>query len=91
VRAEGRKLATAKEFVEFWLENSVHPDEQFGRKQDGVAVERLVEGLLVAAEAQGFSKKQMEDELGGDIHSYIRNSIDSQNADERARLEKEGH
>jgi hypothetical protein len=35
---------------------------------------------------QGFTKQQMETELGGDIYAYIRASIDSQNSAEAIRL-----
>jgi hypothetical protein len=49
----------------------------------------LAESLVRAAEAQGFTRKQMEDELGGDIRAFIRESIDRQNASEQARLRKE--
>ena len=82
-------MATPKEFVEFWLENSVHADEHFGAKRGRMEVDRLVESLVQAAEAQGFTRKQVEDELGGDIHAFIRASIDRQNESEDARLRKE--
>lgn len=82
-------MATAKEFVEFWLQNSVHPDEQFGLKQGRADVRHLADNLVRAAEGQGFSKEQMEAELGGDIDAYIRASIDTQNAAENDRLSRE--
>ena len=82
-------VTTAKEYVEFWLENSVHADEQFGARRGPIEVDRLAESLVRAAESQGFTRKQMEDELGGDIRAFIRESIDRQNASEQARLRKE--
>ena len=83
-------MASAKEYVEFWLENSVHADEQFAARRGRVEVSRLAENLVRAAEAQGFTRKQMEDELGGDIDAFIRARIDRQNEsqDERLRREK---
>jgi hypothetical protein len=42
-----------------------------------VEVDRL-ETLMQAAEAQGFTRKQVEDELGSDVHGFIRASIDRQ-------------
>jgi hypothetical protein len=51
-------MASAKEFVEFWLENSVHPDEQFGPKRGREAVQRLADNLVRAAEEQGFTQAQ---------------------------------
>jgi hypothetical protein len=81
-------MATPKEFVEFWLENSVHPDEQFGVRRGRSALQQLADNLIRAAEDQGFSKQQIEAELGGDIYAYIRSSIDQQNDAEDERLEK---
>jgi hypothetical protein len=81
-------MATAKGFVEFWLENSVHPDEQFGPRRGREAVQKLADNLVRAAEAQGFTRAQMEAEIG-DIYDYIRASIDRQNKAEDYRLGKE--
>jgi hypothetical protein len=82
-------VSAVREFVEFWLENSVHADEQFQARRGHVEVDRLAENLVRAAEAQGFTRQQMEDELGGDIQTFIRASIDRQNKSEDARLRKE--
>ena len=81
-------MTTPKEFIEFWLENSVHPDEQFGVRRGRPALQQLADNLIRAAEDQGFSKQQVEAELGGDIYAYIRSSIDQQNDAEHERLEK---
>jgi hypothetical protein len=83
-------VATAKEFVEFWLENSVHADEQFGVRRGRVEVDQLVDNLVRAAAGQGFTRQQMEAELGGDLYAYIRASIDQQNQDETTRLKRDG-
>ena len=53
-------MATAKEFVEFWLQNSVHADEQFGARRGRVEVDQLVDNLVRAAEAQGFTRQQLD-------------------------------
>jgi hypothetical protein len=78
-------VAATREFVEFWLENSVHADEQFGAKRGRVEVDRLVGSLVQAAEAQGFTRQQVEDELGGGMRGFIRASIDWQNEAEDTR------
>ena len=85
----GRVVATAKEFVEFWLENSVHADEPLGTRRGRPEVQQLAENLVRAAEAQGFAKQQIEAELGGDIYDFIRASIDRQNTEQAARLKKQ--
>ncbi|MCC8955145.1 hypothetical protein H8B02_17345 [Bradyrhizobium sp. Pear77] len=82
-------MTSAKEFVDFWLENSVHADEQFGVRRGRPAIDELVQRLLVAAKAQGFSEEQVQGELGGDIHAIIRARIDEQNAKEAFRLKRE--
>jgi hypothetical protein len=81
-------MATAKEFVEFWLEVSVHPDEQYGPQRGREAVQALADELVHAAEAEGFTKAQVEAEIG-ELPEFIRASIDRQNAAERDRLKKE--
>jgi hypothetical protein len=82
-------VATAKEFVEFWLENSVHADEPLGTRRGRPEVQQLAENLVRAAEAQGFARQQIEAALGGDIYDFIRASIDRQNKAEGSRLSKE--
>jgi len=52
-------------------------------------IQQLADNLVRAAEGQGFSREQMEAEIGGDIYAFIRASIDLQNADETARLKNE--
>jgi hypothetical protein len=82
-------VATAKEFLDFWLENSVHADEQYEAGRGQADVQRLADHLVRAAEEQGFSKQQIEAELGGDIYAIIRSSIDRQNQSEEERLRKD--
>ncbi|MCC8964514.1 hypothetical protein H8A95_19880 [Bradyrhizobium sp. Pear76] len=82
-------MASAKEFVDFWLENSVHADEHFGVRRGRPEIDELVQRLLVAAMAQGFSEDQVQAELGGDIHAFIRTRVDEQNAEEASRLKRE--
>jgi hypothetical protein len=79
-------MTTAKEFIDFWLDVSVHADEQEGPRQDHASVRQLADNLLNAARDQGFSKDQIEAELGGELELYIRGSIDRQNAAEEIRL-----
>jgi hypothetical protein len=68
---------------------SVHADEQFGVRRGRAEVDRLVERLVLAAGVQGFTRQQMEAELGGDLHAYIRASINRQNTNEAKRLRDE--
>jgi hypothetical protein len=81
-------MGSAKEFVEYWLQNSVHPDEELGPRRGRAAVQQLAENLVRAAEEQGFTKPQMEAEIG-DLYTFIRASIDRQNKAENDRLAKD--
>ena len=80
-------MATVREFVEFWLENSVHADEEFGPRRGREAIRQLVDNLISAAQAQGFSRADIEAELG-DPYDFIRAEINQKNADEETRLRK---
>lgn len=83
------QMATAKDFIEFWLENSVHADEQFGARRGRTEIQHLADNLLHAAEGQGFTQQQIEAEMGGDVNDFIRASIDRKNQAEEGRLRKE--
>ena len=80
-------MATVKDFVEFWLENSVHADEQFGPRRGRADIQELVDRLVRFAEGQGSTRPQIEAEIG-DLSQYIRASIDRQNTEQAARLKK---
>ena len=82
-------MATAKDFVEFWLETSVHADEEFGVRRGRLEIQQLVDNLMRAAEAQGFKQQQIETELGGDVFEYIRGCVERKNQAEDARLRNE--
>ncbi len=82
-------MTAARTFVEFWLTNSVHADEQMSSRRRREAVQRLADQLIVAAKNQGLDQTQIEAEIG-DIYTYIRASIDSQNISETARLKLDG-
>ncbi|WP_407158033.1 hypothetical protein [Bradyrhizobium sp. STM 3557] len=80
-------MATVREFVDFWLENCVHADEEFGPRRGRQAVEQLVHNLIRAADDQGITKAQIEAELGSP-YDVIRARIDEKNRDEASRLKK---
>jgi len=87
-RPRARKVATPKEFVEFWLENSVHADEQYSPRRGRKSVQRLADNLVIAAQSQGFTKAQLEAEIGN-LYDYIRAMIDQKNKTEDERLAKD--
>jgi len=81
-------MGSVKEFVDYWLENSVHPDEEIGPRRGRAAVQRLADNLVRAAEEQGFTKAEIEAEIG-DLYIFIRASIDRQNQAQDDRLAKD--
>ncbi|WP_375775954.1 hypothetical protein ACE103_29770 [Bradyrhizobium sp. ma5] len=77
---------TAREYIDYWVENSVHAAEQFrtpGASQD---VEELVRRLIAGAGGQGITEQAMRDEVG-DIADYIRKKLKAANKSEGDRQE----
>ena len=77
-------MSTAREYIDFWIENSIHAAEQFktvGASQDvALLVERLIEG----AKGQGITEQAMHDEVG-DLAAYIKRKLATANQVERDR------
>ena len=78
-------MSKAREFIDFWVENSIHPAEQFrtpGASQDPT---ELTSRLVAAAKAQGISEADLQAEIG-EVPSYIRDKLSEVNQAESARL-----
>jgi hypothetical protein len=74
----------AREYIDFWIEASVHAAEQFrtpGASQD-VAV--LVRRLIDSAKAEGVTEEAMLEEVGN-LSDYIRNELAAVNKAEGER------
>jgi hypothetical protein len=80
-------VATIRKSVDFWLENSVHADGQFGPGSSRADVQEMAQRLVRFAEGQGYTRQQIEAEIG-DICGYIRAGIDRRSAGEIARFKK---
>jgi hypothetical protein len=73
-----------REYIDFWMENSVHAAEQFrtpGASQD---VADLVRRLVEMAEGQGISEEALQAEVG-DLAAYIRDRLQVANKAEANR------
>jgi hypothetical protein len=73
-----------REFIDFWIENSVHAGERYlniGASQD---VAELARRLVESAQGQGISKSDLETEIG-DISDYIRGKLRAANKAEGGR------
>ena len=77
-------MSKAREFIDFWIENSVHAVEQFripGASQD---VANLAARCIENAKAQGISDADIEAEIG-DVAEYIRGKLKEANKAETDR------
>jgi hypothetical protein len=76
--------AKAREFIDFWIDNSVHAAEQFrtgGASQD---VADLTGRCIEAAKALEISEPDMQAEIG-DVAEYIRGKLKAANKAENDR------
>lgn len=76
---------TAREFIDFWIENSVHAVEQFRTQGGSQDVVELARRCINAAGDQGISETDMQDEIG-DVRQYIERKLSDANQTERSRL-----
>ncbi|WP_316395594.1 hypothetical protein [Bradyrhizobium sp. 33ap4] len=77
-------MSNAREFIDFWIENSIHAVEQYrtvGASQD---VAELTRRLVEAAEGQGISEAELRAEIG-DISDYIEGRLKAANRAENER------
>ena len=66
--------AKAREFIDFWIENSVHAAEQYGNAGGEQDVTELARRCIEAAKGQGISEADMQAEIGA-VAEYIRDKL----------------
>jgi hypothetical protein len=76
----------AREYLDFWIENSVHAREQHGSPGAEQGVAELVRRLVSAAKGQGISEKAMVAEVG-DLTAYVCDKLGDANQAEKNRRE----
>ncbi|MBR0801889.1 hypothetical protein JQ615_41925 [Bradyrhizobium jicamae] len=74
----------AREYVDFWIENSVHAAEQYGTPGASQNVKELVDRLVDGARGQGITREAMESEVGN-LAEYIKAKLGAANQDEKDR------
>jgi hypothetical protein len=74
-------MSETRDFIDFWVENSVHAKEQQGASQD---VDQLTRRCIAAAKEQGVSEAALREEIG-DVAGYIRQMLASANKAEDDR------
>jgi hypothetical protein len=77
-------MSKAREYIDFWVENSVHAAENYTVKGASQDVSLLVDRLIEGAKEQGISADAMQEEVG-DLAEYIRGKLDTANRIERDR------
>jgi hypothetical protein len=75
----------AREFIDFWVEASVHAAEQFGVPGAEQAAAELARRCLDMAAEQGLSEADLETEIGEDLTVFIENKLRIANDSEKAR------
>jgi hypothetical protein len=63
--------ANGRDFIDFWIQNSVHAGEQYGTRAGSQAARDLTSRCLEMAASQGISRAEMEKEIG-DILNYMK-------------------
>jgi hypothetical protein len=76
--------AAAREFIDFWIENSIHAAEHNGDAGATQDVDELVRRCVDMAGGQGLTEAAMRAEVG-DIGAYIRDKLKAANKTENAR------
>ncbi|WP_338688702.1 hypothetical protein V5279_24475 [Bradyrhizobium sp. 26S5] len=77
-------MSKAREFIDFWIENSVHAVEQYrtiGASQD---VTELSRRLIDAAKEQSIPEADLQAEIGN-ISDYIKDQLKAANRAESER------
>jgi hypothetical protein len=70
--------ADAKEFIDFWIENSVHAKLDLGQDGSSQDVDELTSRLLISAREQGLSPDDISREIGAPA-AYIKSRLDKLN------------
>jgi hypothetical protein len=77
-------LPTTREYIDFWVENSVHAAEQNGTPGASQSVDVLVDRLVEGAKNQNISREALEKEVG-DLEQYIEGKLATANRIEQDR------
>lgn len=78
----------AREFVDFWVENSVHATEQFGAVGAEQRAAELARRCLEMAASQGLSKSDIDKAVGGDLTAYLVEKLAAANQSEKDRRDR---
>ncbi|BBO03376.1 MULTISPECIES: hypothetical protein [Bradyrhizobium] len=77
-------LTSTREYIDFWIENSVHAAEQYGTPGASQSVDVLVDRLVEGAKNQNITRAAIEKEVG-DLKQYIEEKLATANRIEQDR------
>jgi hypothetical protein len=77
----------AREFIDFWIQNSVHAAEPLGEAGGEQDVSVLVSRCIEMARSQGISKDDLEKEVG-ELERYIQEQLRRVNRAETQRRDR---
>ncbi|MET4717311.1 hypothetical protein ABIF63_001417 [Bradyrhizobium japonicum] len=75
---------TTREYIDFWVENSVHSAEQYGTPGASQSVDVLVDRLVEGAKNQNIPREALEKEVG-DLKQHIEGKLATANRIEQNR------
>ena len=77
-------MTSAREFIDFWIETSVHAREQSGQRGGSQDADELARRCVEMAKSQGIFEDAIRNEIG-DLANYIRGKLSDANKAERDR------
>jgi hypothetical protein len=77
-------MTAAREFIDFWIENSIHAKEQSGQAGASQDADELARRCIEMAKSQDISEDAIRHEVGN-IANYIRARLSDANKIERDR------
>jgi hypothetical protein len=77
-------MTAARDFIDFWIENSVHAEEQAGQPGGSQDADELARRCIEMAKSQDIAEDVIRHEVG-DIANYIRAKLRDANKAERDR------
>ncbi|MET4519589.1 hypothetical protein [Bradyrhizobium sp. I1.7.5] len=73
-----------REYIDFWIENSVHAAEQYGAPGAPQSVDVLIDRLVEGAKIQNITREAIEKDVG-DLKQYIEGKLAAANRIEQDR------
>jgi hypothetical protein len=84
---QGQMSTKAREFIDFWIENSVHAAEEYGAAGAEQGSQELARRCVEMAASQGLSRADLENEVG-DLVTYLRERLKAANELESGRSDR---